>query len=85
FYAMAFLGMAPLGSLIAGYVAEFVGVTYTLFACGFLCILSVLPLVLQFNKLRAMVRPIYQRLGILPEIASGLQSASNLTSPPEED
>jgi hypothetical protein len=30
-----------------------------------------------------MVRPIYERLGILPQVATGLQSASMMTNPPE--
>jgi hypothetical protein len=34
--------------------------------------------------MRELVRPIYQTLGIIPEIASGIQSASALQTPPEE-
>jgi hypothetical protein len=35
--------------------------------------------------LRAAVRPInLQRLGIIPEIAAGLQAASALQTPPED-
>lgn len=85
FYAMAFMGMAPFGSLLAGWVAEHIGVTYTLLGCGVLCALSVLPFALQLPALRKMVRPIYERLGILPEIATGLRSATQLTTPPEQD
>lgn len=33
--------------------------------------------------LREQVRPIYQRLGILPEVASGMQSASRRVGPVE--
>jgi MFS family permease len=83
-YSMAFMGMAPVGSMLAGAVAESIGVTYTLAACGVLCAISILPFAYNLNRLRSMVRPIYQRLGILPQIATGLQSASNLTAPPEE-
>lgn len=83
-YSMAFMGMAPFGSMLAGAVAESVGVTYTLAACGVLCAVSILPFAYHLSHLRSMVRPIYQRLGILPQIATGLQSASNLTAPPEE-
>lgn len=83
-YSMAFMGMAPFGSMLAGAVAEYIGVTFTLAACGLLCALSIIPFAINLNHLRQMVRPIYERLGILPEIATGLQSASNLSSPPEE-
>ena len=83
-YSTAFMGMAPIGSMLASAVAESVGVTYTLAACGFLCAVSVIPFAISLPRLRQMARPIYQRLGILPEIATGLQTASSLTAPPEE-
>ena len=83
-YATAFMGMAPIGSMLAGSVAEHIGVAYTLLGCGFLCAISVIPFALNLSKLRQMVQPIYQRLGIVPEIATGLQTASDLTAPPEE-
>jgi len=84
FYAMASLGMAPFGSLMAGAIAERVGVGYTLLGCGILIILTIVPFALQLSRLREMVRPIYQRLGILPEIASGLRAANNLSVPGKE-
>ena len=83
-YATAFMGMAPVGSMLAGSVAEHVGVAYTLLGCGFLCAVSIIPFAVNRPKLRQMVQPIYERLGIEPEIATGLQSASNLTAPPED-
>ncbi|MFD1754513.1 MFS transporter [Rufibacter sediminis] len=83
FYSMAFMGMAPIGSLLAGWLAERIGVAYTLLGCGIICLLSIVPFVLSLPKSRQLVRPIYERLGILPEIATGLQTASTLTSPPE--
>ncbi|WP_207435456.1 MFS transporter [Sabulibacter ruber] len=83
FYSMAFMGMAPIGSLLAGWLAERIGIMYTLLGCGFICLLSIIPFVIGLPRARALVRPIYQRLGILPEIANGLQTASDLTSPPE--
>ena len=83
-YATAFMGMAPVGSMLAGSVAEHIGVAYTLLGLGFLCVFSVIPFAVNRPKLRRMVQPIYERLGIVPEIATGLQSASNLTAPPED-
>ncbi|MCX2738656.1 MFS transporter [Pontibacter anaerobius] len=83
-YATAFMGMAPLGSMLAGSVAEQVGVEYTLAGCGFLCAISVVPFAINRPKLRRMVQPIYERLGIVPEIATGLQSAASMTSAQEE-
>ncbi|OKL39191.1 MFS transporter [Pontibacter flavimaris] len=83
-YSTAFMGMAPIGSMLAGSVAEMIGVGYTLAGCGFLCALSIIPFAVQRPRLRKMVQPIYERLGIVPEIATGLHTASNLTAPPEE-
>ncbi|GAB3537429.1 MFS transporter [Pontibacter brevis] len=83
-YATAFMGMAPIGSMLAGAVAEHIGVAYTLAGCGLLCALSIVPFAVSLPRLRQMVWPIYRRLGIVPEIATGLQSASSLTVPPEE-
>ena len=37
----------------------------------------------SWPQLRAVVRPLYVRLGILPEVAAGIQSAAQLTVPPE--
>ncbi|QHL89377.1 MFS transporter [Nibribacter ruber] len=85
FYSMAFMGMAPIGSLLAGWAAEKYGVHYTLMACGIICLLTILPFALMLPKLRLLVHPIYQRLGILPEIAIGLRSASQLATPPQQD
>jgi MFS family permease len=83
-YATAFMGMAPIGSMLSGSLAEVIGVSYTLAGCGLLCALSVIPFALDRPRLRRMVQPIYERLGIVPEIAKGLQAASNLTAPPQE-
>jgi MFS family permease len=84
FYTMAFLGMAPLGSLLAGSLADMIGTTATLKLGGLTCVVGSLVFATQLARLREMVRPIYVRMGILPEVASGLQAAAQLTAPPEE-
>ena len=40
FYVVSFIGMAPFGSLLAGSVAGFIGVPYTIFTGGTVCILG---------------------------------------------
>jgi MFS family permease len=84
FYGMAFLGMTPFGSLLAGAVADRIGVPFTLLGCGVLCLLIIIPFARQLPVLRQMVRPIYERLGILPQVAAGVGAATILTSPPED-
>lgn len=84
FYAMAFQGVAPFGSLIAGAVAVHIGAPHTLMIGGGVCILGAVLFRWQLPELRRLVRPIYVQMGILPEIASGINTASVLQEPPEE-
>ncbi|HEX6574099.1 MAG TPA: MFS transporter [Gemmatimonadaceae bacterium] len=65
FYTMAFLGTAPLGSLIAGAVAERIGATNTILAGGMGCVLAAAWFASRLPTLRKEVRPIYIERGIL--------------------
>lgn len=80
FYTMAFFGTAPFGSLIAGTFAQRFGAPNTLLVGGVVCLLGSIAFTRTLPKLRALVRPIYERLGILQPIAEGLQTASELTA-----
>jgi MFS family permease len=84
FYSMAFLGMAPFGSLFAGGMAHLAGPGWTVFVGGLSCLLAAALFAARLPRLRELVRPLYQRLGVLPEVAAGLQSATELTRRPEE-
>jgi MFS family permease len=84
FYMMAFLGTAPFGSLIAGWLSSRIGAAQTLLVGGLCCILGALWFASSLPAIRSAVRPIYVRLGILPEMASGLASAAELSVPPEQ-
>jgi MFS family permease len=67
FYSMAFLGMVPFGSLLAGALAGYIGAPDTVIAGGLACIAGGLLFALRLPRLRELARPVYQRLGILPE------------------
>jgi MFS family permease len=69
FYAMAFLGTAPIGSLVAGVVASRIGVPMTIFFGGIACIAGGAWFAVRLPALRAMIRPIYVERGILPAAA----------------
>jgi len=84
FYSMAFLGMAPFGSLLAGTAANHIGVPHTLLISGILSLISIVPFALQLPHLQKMVKPIYERLGILPQMATGVQAATMATTAAEE-
>jgi MFS family permease len=82
FYTMAFMGTAPFGSLLAGTVAERIGAPHTLLFGGIGCILGALWFAQSLPALRRDVRPIYVRIGIIPEMATGIQQSSELSVPP---
>jgi len=84
FYGMAFLGMAPFGSLLAGGLAARIGAPATLFWCGVVVVISSLWFMRQLPAIRAEVRPLYIKLGILPEMALAVQQASAMQTPPED-
>jgi MFS family permease len=65
FYTMAFLGTAPLGSLLAGFVADHIGPMRTITGGGIACLIASVVFGLRLPKLRAHVRPIYIERGIL--------------------
>ena len=84
FYVMAFLGTAPFGSLLAGTLSARIGAPHTLLIGGTCCIAAALWFANGLPELRAAVRPIYVRLGIVREMTAGIQTASDLMTPPED-
>lgn len=84
FYGMSFQGVAPFGSLIAGAAASRIGAPYTLMIGGALCVLGAGIFAVQLPALRQLIRPIYIQIGILPELRTGINTASVLQEPPEE-
>ena len=83
FYTMAVLGIAPIGSLVAGVSAARVGVPATFIAGGVLCILGAIWFAQRLPAIRRVIRPMYIELGILPGLAAGAESAPALQ--PSED
>jgi len=65
FYTMAFFGSAPIGSLLAGVLADRIGASATIILGGVACIAAGLWLMISLPKLRELVRPIYIERGIL--------------------
>jgi len=66
FYTMAFLGTAPIGSLIAGVLANRFGAPTTIVLGGVACIVGGASFGLWLPHFRAHVRPLYVERGILP-------------------
>jgi MFS family permease len=67
YYTMAFVGMAPFGSLFAGALAHAIGAPRTVMVSGIACIAGSLWFWSQLKSIRTHMRPIYERLGIIPQ------------------
>ncbi len=80
YYTMAFVGMAPFGSLLAGSMAHAIpptpmwivtgtalaGAQWTVILNGIVVVLGAGWFVTRLPSLRRVVRPIYQEMGIIP-------------------
>jgi MFS family permease len=66
YYTMAFFGAAPFGSLLAGALAHRIGAPYTVILTGAFCIAGSLWFTLELPKVRAIMRPVYEDMGLLP-------------------
>jgi predicted MFS family arabinose efflux permease len=72
FYSMAFMGMVPLGSLLAGIVAHFIGAPMTVVLGGICCIGGAIIFARQLPELRTMLHDIYVQQGIIPQDVNSL-------------
>jgi MFS family permease len=84
FYTISFMGTAPFGSLLAGAVASKIGAPNTIFLSGIFCLIGAWLFRRELPALKKIIHPIYAKMGIIPEIATGIQAASQLTKPPED-
>jgi MFS family permease len=66
YYTVAFVGMAPFGSLMAGGLAHAIGAPRTVIISGVACIAGSLWFWSRIKLIRKDMRPIYEQLGILP-------------------
>ncbi len=76
FYTMAIMGTAPFGSLLAGGLAKLVGTPGTILAGGIAIIAGAIVFYKKLPELKRIIRPVYVRMGIIPEVATGIQTAS---------
>ncbi len=66
YYTMAFVGMAPFGSLLAGTMANAVGAPWTVIMNGAAVVLGAVWFATRLRAVRHAIRPIYREMGILP-------------------
>jgi MFS family permease len=67
YYTMAFFGAAPFGSLLAGAMAHRIGAPCTAIVTGAFCVAGSLWFTAQLPQVRAVMRPIYREMGLLPD------------------
>jgi MFS family permease len=72
YYMMAFFGTAPFGSLLAGALAHRIGAPHTVILTGAVCIAGSIWYTLELPKIRVVIRPIYQQMGLIPGGAGDL-------------
>ncbi len=67
FYAMAFLGMAPFGSFLAGTLTTSIGISWTMALGGVICLIGAGLFMRDVPKIQEIVRPIYIKKGIIKD------------------
>jgi len=77
FYAMAFMGMTPFGSLLAGSFGGMIGVRDTVMAGGILCIIGALLFAKDIHAAKKMI-PAFKK-EMTPEIETGIESSEEIT------
>lgn len=69
YYTMAFVGMAPFGSLLAGGLAHWFSAPIAITLTGSCCIVGGLWFSTQLPAMRRVMRPIYVEMGLLRDSA----------------
>ena len=77
YYTVAFVGMAPFGSLLAGVLAHWIGAPRTVVLSGVACIAGSAWFWSQLKTIRRDMRPIYERLGIIERKMLPVTEAAN--------
>jgi MFS family permease len=76
FYSMAIMGTAPFGSLLAGTLAKFISTPAAILIGGVTCVAGAAMFLRKLPRLKKIVRPVYVKMGIIPEVAAGIQTAT---------
>ncbi|HUK46846.1 MAG TPA: MFS transporter, partial [Terriglobales bacterium] len=65
YYTMAFVGMAPFGSLLAGELAHKLGAPHAVMITGACCFAGAIWFSTKLTSIRRVMRPIYVEMGII--------------------
>jgi len=75
-YSVAFMGMAPFGSLLAGWAATHIGVAHTIALSGVFVLAGTALFLLRMKEITAHAAPVYSRMGLREITAEDLKEAS---------
>jgi MFS family permease len=76
FYTISIMGTAPFGSLLAGSLAKLIGTPFTIMIGGISCMAGAFLFYRKLPELKRIVHPVYVRMGLIPEVVTGIQTAS---------
>lgn len=74
-YSMAFMGMVPLGGLLAGLMARLIGAPATVMVNGLWCVVGSILFFNQLQAFRRQIHPVYVKKGIMTAEFTGLPNA----------
>ena len=82
-YTMAFMGTAPLGSLLTGMIADALGAPAAAQISGAVCIAGALAFAFRLPHLRRLAMPIYERVGLISPVTAAVQATAEMKMPPQ--
>lgn len=85
FFTVAFMGMAPFGSLGAGAMTRMIGPRDTLLLGAICCLIGAVVFARNLPRIRQLVRPIYVQMGIIKEVAEGMETAAEQPPMPKQE
>lgn len=81
-FTMSFIGMAPLGSIMIGGLANIIGAPHAMLMCGIFAFMSAAVFGIKLPRFRETVKPLREK-ALKAREAAAIQSVDALTSPPE--
>ncbi len=79
YYTIAFVGMAPFGSLLAGVLGHTIGSQRTVMVSGVACMAGAAWFWTRLKAIRKDMRPIYEQLGILqPKVPAVVEEEASI-------
>jgi MFS family permease len=68
YYAMFFIGTAPIGHYLGGWLADHIGAPLTFVVGGVICLVAGIAFTLQLDTFRSHLRKAYVSRGIIPSL-----------------